>query len=610
MITTIAALAAFTTTLAPAIEHAGPCKDSLDVAIFVSPNYPNAKAPLRINIASETDFPNAAVVALDPKGEQHVLDIKKLGGPPFGWVGKIDKPGVGKWRIAIATGDTIHACQKVRVRTRGGRKAVAEVGVDPVWTPRIKWERDTENLFSIWIEHLFEAPPDAQPTWRPLHEVLRNADRNILFDHLHLGEDGPGTGADVVLKPDCADFPYHLRAYFAWKMRLPFAYRRCRRGSQSKAPICSREYDTNMSMLSQKELVVRSFQHFARREVGRSVHSSSPRTLPSDERSDFYPVAMTRHGIRPGTIFADPYGHILVVAKWLPQSDGKPGVLFAVDAQPDATVGRRRFWRGSFLFPEDGAVSGAGFKRFRPTAFRRKDGSVFVHDNAFIKGSKDYGDLSLEQWTVGKDLFYERMDALINPEPMSPRVAFGAALDALTEQVERRVLSVDTGEAWLARNSGKIVEMPERDAIFQTAGPWEEYSTPSRDMRLLIAIQSTIDYPRRVVKYKERFELPVGLSPEEAQKKLEESLMADAANRKIVYTRTDGSKFTISVADVINRRQAMEMAYNPNDCPELRWGAPEGSDELSTCKRHAPAEQREKMATYREWFQKRQRPLN
>jgi hypothetical protein len=51
------------------------------------------------------------------------------------------------------------------------------------------------------------------------------------------------------------------------------------------------------------------------------------------------------------------------------------------------------------------------------------------------------------------------------------------------------------------------------------------------------------------------------------------------------------------------------MAYNLNDCVELRWGAAEGSEEASTCKRHAPAAQRAKMAgEYRAWFAERRRP--
>ncbi len=364
---------------------------------------------------------------------------------------------------------------------------------------------------------------------------------------------------------------------------------------------------------------VRAVQHFIQREVGGSVHSSSPRTLPKDERSDFYPVKMTRRAIRPGAIFADPYGHILVVAKWYPQVEGRPGILFAVDAQPDKTVGRRRFWRGSFLFPEDGSVSGAGFKRFRPVKrvrIRGVDGAedtieTRVMSNDWIRrNANDYGDFSTEQWDNGKDEFYERMDALINPVPMQPEQAFAAALDALTEQVERRVLSVDAGEKWKSEHPNQVMEMPEGSKIFLTSGPWENYSTPSRDLRLLIAIQTVVDYPGRVVKYPQRFILPKGMTAEAARASLEQSLMAEARKRTFQYTKSDGSKQTLSVADVIERRKGMEMAYNPNDCPEIRWAAPADSAEYKTCRDHAPEEHRTRMGEYRIWFSERRRPVH
>ena len=60
--------------------------------------------------------------------------------------------------------------------------------------------------------------------------------------------------------------------------------------------------------------------------------------------------------------------------------------------------------------------------------------------------------------------------------------------------------------------------------------------------------------------------------------------------------------------DVIDRAVDIEMAYNPNDCVELRWGAPERSPEASTCKRHAPSAQRAKMTQYRSWFHERYWP--
>ena len=78
--------------------------------------------------------------------------------------------------------------------------------------------------------------------------------------------------------------------------------------------------------------------------------------------------------------------------------------------------------------------------------------------------------------------------------------------------------------------------------------------------------------------------------------------------RKFSYTRSDGSLWTLSLKDVVDRAADLEMAYNLNDCVEVRWGAPANSDETSTCKRHAPTAQRAKMTEYRTWFHERHWP--
>jgi hypothetical protein len=85
-------------------------------------------------------------------------------------------------------------------------------------------------------------------------------------------------------------------------------------------------------------------------------------------------------------------------------------------------------------------------------------------------------------------------------------------------------------------------------------------------------------------------------------------LASELSTRKFTYTRSDGSQWTLSLKDVIDRSADLEMAYNLNDCVELRWGAAETSDEASTCKRHAPAAQRAKMTSYRNWFRERHWP--
>ena len=53
-------------------------------------------------------------------------------------------------------------------------------------------------------------------------------------------------------------------------------------------------------------------------------------------------------------------------------------------------------------------------------------------------------------------------------------------------------------------------------------------------------------------------------------------LASELASRKISYTRSDGSQWTLSLKDVIDPTPDFEMAYNPNDCAELRWAAPDG----------------------------------
>src|SRR6202012_5972880 len=100
--------------------------------------------------------------------------------------------------------------------------------------------------------------------------------------------------------------------------------------------------------------------------VGGAVHSGSARTALADNATDYYPVPLSQDTLRPGTVYADPYGHILMIVKRVAEKNGEAGIILAVDGQPDGTVARKRYWRGNFLYALDPALGGAGFKHFRP----------------------------------------------------------------------------------------------------------------------------------------------------------------------------------------------------------------------------------------------------
>ena len=150
--------------------------------------------------------------------------------------------------------------------------------------------------------------------------------------------------------------------------------------------------------------------------------------------------------------------------------------------------------------------------------------------------------------------------------------------------------------------------MPNGAAIFETTGAWEDFATPSRDLRLLIALDVVRAFPERVARRPERYAMPTGKSVADVKAELESVLASELAARKFSYPRSDGSAWTLALKDVIDRASDLEMAYNVNDCVELRWGAPDKSDEASTCKRQAPPAQRAKMTEYRAWFHERRRP--
>ncbi|HEX2385644.1 MAG TPA: hypothetical protein VHL99_03725, partial [Candidatus Binatia bacterium] len=352
--------------------------------------------------------------------------------------------------------------------------------------------------------------------------------------------------------------------------------------------------------------LVPGFGFYLTSTVADAVHSGNGRTTADDDDTDYYPVALKPETLRPGTIYADPYGHVLVLVKRVPQSGDGAGVFLAVDGQPDGTVARKRFWRGNFLFAQDPALGGPGFKRFRPIV-REKNGTLRRLTNEEIADSPDYGDYSLDQSKLDIEAFYDRMDDVMSPAPLDPMRALTEAITALEEQVEARVTSVENGRKYQVEG-GRDVDMPDGASIFETTGAWEDFATPSRDLRLLIAIDVVRSFPERVARRPERYAMPKDKSVDAVKAELEATLASELAARKFAYTRTDGSQWTLALKDVLDRITALEMAYNVNDCVELRWGATEGSEEASPCKRRAPQGQRAKMSEYRAWFSERRRP--
>jgi hypothetical protein len=574
-------------------------KSSGPFFLLTSPQIVSTGGTVRLLVSSEEELEGLSLQVKGPTGSFAGTGTRKGGGPPF-WLSAEFKIGMeGRYTISlIKKGKTLLSRE---LEVPGQKPSMAKSNA--FWETERQWNRENEDLYSAWIEALFQ-DADEGSSWTGLKEITQDPRRNILYNHLGLGEDNKGEKDSIVMNPDCADNPYFLRAYFAWKLRLPFGFHECTRGTLKKGPECKKWFSNSGDRGKGSESQV--FNGFLL-NVMNTIQSGSARTYLTDEDSDLYPLPLERNQLRPGVAFADPYGHTLVIVKWVAQTPEHPGELLAVSAQPDGSVSISRFWKGNFLFTTSEIIGAPGFKAFRPII--RENGRLRPLRNEEILKSKDYANFSLQQKDMKSSDFYDIMERLINPEPLDPATALHDLFEALHEQLLARVQSVAISEEYLKFQPDTIIPMPNGKEIFQTIGLWEDYSTPNRDLRLLIAMDTIFEFPDQVVRAPKNYKLPKGKSLEEVKKELEELHRKLANEMTITYIRSNGKEQTLSLEEIFKRKEAFEMSYNPNDCVEVRWGAPAGSEELSSCRRRAPASQQEKMKSMRQWFHERHYPF-
>jgi hypothetical protein len=152
---------------------------------------------------------------------------------------------------------------------------------------------------------------------------------------------------------DCADVPYILRAYFAWRTGRPFVFT-SRVRSRAIAPHAPPHVEPTHTLRWDDYPSPRALFN----DLASVVRSWFFRSDAATDRSDFYPVAIDRRWVHPGTVFYDPDGHVLVVYEVLPN-----GEVLLVDGHPDSSFTARRFTEALTLGT---ARTQGGFQNFRP----------------------------------------------------------------------------------------------------------------------------------------------------------------------------------------------------------------------------------------------------
>jgi hypothetical protein len=464
---------------------------------------------------------------------------------------------------------------------------------------RTSWSESDEKGYEEFVQRIGESG------CRNMHACLTGAASNPLYR----ATNPPG----MHFYADCADLPYMLRAYYAWKNGLPFSY------STAVIPLgFSKDirYTARGNAIASRRDLVDAVTD-ARKAIPQmveaisSAHYRYPPQYVARLLPDHYPVRIARDSIRPGTIIYDPNGHVAVIYKVTAE-----GRIHYIDTHPDNSLTRGIYGKA---FARSSPGMGAGFKRWRPLtlvgAVRGPDGS---YRGGHIRPApdKDIADWSDEQffgterprprlWSAGKFVLegetldyydYVRRRLANAGFRYNPLEETRSMVRSLCEDLKYRVDAVDVA---IKAGIHKRLQ-PDRlpNNIYGTDGDWETYSTPSRDARLKTAFKELRDEVARFLALSAAGSPRVAYAGSDLRSDIRQVYLQEAGACTITYVRSDGSERRLSFAEVMRRLFA--LSFDPHHCAERRWGAQE-PDELATCPDSADK---------RAWYEAEQRLRN
>ncbi len=406
---------------------------------------------------------------------------------------------------------------------------------------------------------------------------------------------------------DCADLPYFLRSYFAWKNGLPMSVQR------GIAPRSANQPSKDVRYSKFGNYVTSRYDILSKRSGGKSRHPNAVSLLNSTiinmsytasyrmigledrgEMTDFYPVRLSRDVVQAGTVIYDANGHVAVVYKVT--DDGR---IFYIDSHPDNTLTSGMY---TPKFSRSTPEQGAGFKKFRPLALTgatRDSSGAYVGGRIVGARNQSLADFSIEQfygnrpdpsgdWKKGAFEFngqpigyydYLRMKMASGTLRIDPLLDVQELVQDICVSLKDRVVAIDTATRSGVQNKPHPERLPVN--IYGTEGEWENYASPARDARLKVSYMDLLAAAKNfIARHKVGDPIIVYRGANLAADLLS---VYDRESRacQFSYRSSSGGTVTLNADDA--RQRLFAMSFDPYHCVELRWGA-SSPQELSSCR--------------------------
>lgn len=399
--------------------------------------------------------------------------------------------------------------------------------------------------------------------------------------------------AGYTFRADCADLPYFLRFYYAWKRGLPFSFVS---DVSPRGRARDIRYSPSGNEVEQWRDVLSGDNALAVMAALRDdISSATYRIHPLLERpqNDLYSPAIGPRAIRPGTVIYDPNGHLAVVYRI--ERDGR---LRYIDAHPDNSL-TRGFYDQRFVRARPGM--GAGFKNWRPMRLagaRRMPDGVLAGGHVLRAANADIADFSLVQfygtgpkpndsdWKQGRFVLngqtldwydYVRAEMAGGSLHFDPLAEVADMVASNCADLGYRADAVNLSLAAGLQNRPEPKRLPPN--IYGTDGDWETYSTPSRDARLKTAFKELRDGVERFWRLWRTGDPRLNYRGTDLAGDMLAVYERAAAACTIGYVRSDGAPVRFGYEEA--RQRLFAMSFDPYQCVERRWGA--AGAELASC---------------------------
>src|SRR5262249_18293784 len=139
----------------PACDAAG------EIALPPPPWGPGEGAPLRGLVVAGKPLQGELSLSR-PEGSGPATPPGRHGGPPYFWFTEIKAPAAGSWHATLTPQQAGAGCGPItrEIKVRPDKPGGPGSAAGSTWPLRNTWNRATENVFSAWIEKLFDDPLD------------------------------------------------------------------------------------------------------------------------------------------------------------------------------------------------------------------------------------------------------------------------------------------------------------------------------------------------------------------------------------------------------------------------------------------------------------------